>query len=180
MSILPILTYPAKSLKKPSLAVKDFSSRLGDLVQSMFATMESAQGVGLAAPQIGENIQLFVMDAGKPDPVDPEKKQPEPFCIINPRIVEKSGIIQYEEGCLSCPELLIKMDRAKNIIVESFDFEGRPQKHSLSDLAAVCVQHEMDHLKGKLLADQLSRLKRDLYAKELLREKKDDQDRGDV
>lgn len=180
MAILPILTYPALSLKKPSVEIKKFDSRLGDLVQDMFATMHNASGIGLAAPQIGENIHLFVMDVGAPDPGDPEKTISQPLCLINPRITNRQGIIQYEEGCLSCPELLVKMDRSKNIIVESFDFEGRPQKHDLSELAAVCVQHEMDHLKGKLLADQLSRLKRELYAKQLVRERVDEDDVGDV
>jgi peptide deformylase len=178
LATLPILTYPAKSLKKPSVDVERVDGHTGDFVNDLFATMRAAQGLGLAAPQVGENRNIFVMDIAKPDPIDPDKTVSRPLCMINPKIVATEGVIQWEEGCLSCPDLLVTMDRARHIVVEFLDAEGRPQRINLSELEAVCVQHEMDHLKGVLLADRLSRLKRDLYGKQRLHERKSDNNVG--
>lgn len=180
MAKLPILTYPAKSLKQESKPVKDFNSRLVDLVKDMFETMYDAQGIGLAAPQIGENIDLLVMDVPQQDLLDPEKYNPNPLCFINPKIIGRNGKIFYEEGCLSCPDLLVEVERDKDIIVEAVDVEGNPITHKLTDLTSVCLQHEMDHLAGKLLTDYISRLKRDRYKKTRIRERKDENDTGDV
>ena len=177
---LNVLTYPSQSLKKKSVAVKDFNSWLTDLVEAMFETMYIERGIGLAAPQVGENINLFVMDVGRPDPQDAEKILSHKICMINPRITEAEGLILYEEGCLSCPELLVEVERSKNIIVESFDPEGRPQKMALTDLEAICTQHEMDHLKGILLTDRISRLQREIYGKKRVRERKDEQDKSQL
>lgn len=176
MTKLSVLTYPSASLKKKSIDVKNFNSELADFVAAMFETMYADRGVGLAAPQVGENINLFVMDAGRPDPQDAQKTLPHKICMINPRIIATEGLILYEEGCLSCPELFVEVERAKNIVVESFDPEGRPQKMALTDLAAVCTQHEMDHLKGVLLTDRISRLQREIYGKKRIRERKGEGD----
>jgi peptide deformylase len=180
MTLLPVITFPALSLKKASVDVAKVDSRIQDLVQNMFETMYVENGIGLAAPQIGENINLFVMDVGKPDPIDPEIRLPRQICMINPKIITAEGEIQYEEGCLSCPELLVMVDRAANIQVSSLDAQGKPQVLMLSELEAVCTQHEMDHLKGILLTDKISQLQRDLYGKKLIRKRKDDADQGDV
>lgn len=176
--ILPILTFPAASLKKPSVAVEKVTSKIGDLVEDMFETMKMEHGIGLAAPQVGENLNILIMNVFKRDPKDPEKIIANPISLINPKIIKSTGIIVYEEGCLSCPELLIKMERAQNITVVALDKEGRKISYDLNDLEAVCIQHEMDHLRGKLLTDYLSRLKRDIYRKHLLRPKKDEKDQG--
>lgn len=178
MAILPVLTYPSKSLKKESVNVTEFNSWLKDLVENMFETMYAEHGIGLAAPQIGENINLFVMDAGRISPINPEERIPRKICMINPTITNKSGIITFEEGCLSCPELLVEVERSENIIVESFDPEGKPQVHKLTELEAICTQHEMDHLKGILLTDHISRLKRERYGKQRIRARKDDEDKS--
>lgn len=184
MAALPILTFPAKSLKKPSHPVERVSSQIQDLVANLFETMYAAPGIGLAAPQVGENLNILVLDVRRKgdspkDPLNEEKEvKPNPLCLINPKIITATGAITYEEGCLSCPELLVQVERAKDIVVEALDAEGRPRTHRLSNLTAVCVQHEMDHLKGKLLTDYISRLKRDLYRKELIRHKKSETDTG--
>jgi peptide deformylase len=178
MKPLTVLTYPAPSLKKPSIEVQKVDSRIQDLVQAMFETMYLEQGIGLAAPQVGENINLFVMDVGRPNPLDPEKSLPHKICMINPKILSATGEIEYEEGCLSCPDLLVKVDRAAEIVVVSLDMDGRQQTLSLNELEAVCTQHEMDHLKGILLVDKLSRLKREVYGKQRVREKKSELDKS--
>ncbi|MBF0105148.1 MAG: peptide deformylase [Deltaproteobacteria bacterium] len=169
---LPILTYPDKLLKKTSVPVAKVTTKITDFINSLFETMYTSEtGIGLAAPQVGENINIFVMDVHIVDPDNPENKKPNPIAFINPIIIHSEDTIIYEEGCLSCPELLIDVERSKHIIVESLDKEGRPQSHKLSDLSAVCVQHEMDHLLGKLLTDKLSRLKREIYKKQRVRDR---------
>lgn len=181
MAKLPILTFPAPSLKKESVAVEKVTSKITDFVQDLFETMyKTDSGIGLAAPQVGENLNIFVMDIGKPDPTDAKKEIPDPVCIINPKIIKTQGLITFEEGCLSCPELLVNVDRAQHIVVQGLDAEGRPIELSLSELAAVCTQHEMDHLKGKLLTDHISRLKRDMYRKDRIRQRTDENDTGDL
>lgn len=180
MARLPVLTYPAPSLKKPSVDVKMFDAKLSDLVASMFETMYFERGIGLAAAQIGENINLLVMDVGRPDPADSEnqeKRISNKICLINPKILSREGKILYEEGCLSCPELLVEVERDRNIVVASVNPEGKPQEHVLSELEAVCAQHEMDHLKGVLLTDKISRLKREMYGKQRIRERKSAEDK---
>lgn len=169
MATLPILTFPAKSLKEPSVPVKKVTEEIKQLVKNMFETMIAGRGIGLAAPQVGLNINVVVMDAGKKDPQDEKNLLPNPFCLINPQIVEKSGEISYEEGCLSCPDLDVTVDRAQHIIVDALDVAGRPLRHVFEDLEAVCVQHELDHLAGILLTDYISRLKRELYKKKMKR-----------
>ncbi len=183
MAHLPILTFPAQSLKKASVPVEKVTSKITDFVHDMFETMYAAEGIGLAAPQVGENLNLVVLDVSHSDRLTETEKiaaKPSPICLINPRILKSDGTIVYEEGCLSCPELIVGIERAKNIVVEALDAEGRPITVNLSDLAAVCTQHEMDHLQGKLLTDYISRLKRDVYKKQRLRARTDENDRGDV
>lgn len=179
MALLPIVKYPSPVLRQKSKDVREFGPWLQDLVQSMFETMYAERGVGLAAPQIGESLNLFVMDAQRPDPADPENQKKiihNKICMVNPKIIKAEGLISYEEGCLSCPELIVTVERPRDIVVTSMDPEGRPQEHTLTELEAVCTQHEMDHLKGILLVDKLSRLKREMYSKNLIRTKKSDKD----
>lgn len=167
MAKLIVLTYPAKSLKEPSLPVSKVTDEIKRLVKDMFETLSDNKGIGLAAPQIGKNINLFIMDVGKKDPSDKEKLIPHPFCFINPKVIEKSGSITYAEGCLSCPELTVEIKRAQRVIVDALNAEGKLVTEVLEDLEAVCLQHEMDHLQGILLVDHLSRLKRELYEKQI-------------
>lgn len=180
MAKLPILTYPAKSLKMASKPVEKVTSQITDMVHDMFETMYAAQGIGLAAPQVGVNLNILVMDVQRKDPVDAEKVVNTPICLINPKILSAEGTIYYEEGCLSCPELLVEVERSRDIVVAGLDAEGRPIELKLSELEAICTQHEMDHLKGKLLTDYISRLKRELYRKDRIRERKSEDETGDL
>ena len=177
MSLLTVIKYPAPSLKKPSVEVREFNSWLQDIVKNMFETMYAEHGIGLAAPQVGENIRLFVMDIQKPDPFQEGQVIHNKICMVNPRLTKAEGLINYEEGCLSCPDLIVEVERAKDIVVESLTPDGKAQRHVLTELEAVCAQHEMDHLKGILLVDKISRLKREMYGKERVRARRDDSDK---
>lgn len=163
MAVLNILAYPNKILRKMSQPVKDFTPAIGDMVRDMFETMYLHDGIGLAAPQFGELVRLFVMDVPIIDPVDPEKSTPDPMVLVNPEMREKSGLIQYEEGCLSCPELVVKVDRSSMVRVAYLDIDGKKCELEALGLKAVCIQHEIDHLNGILLVDKLGRLERDVY-----------------
>jgi peptide deformylase len=125
----------------------------------MVDTMYAANGVGLAAPQVGELQRLLVMD------VDPEHRGKQLVKIVNPVIVEKSGEIVWEEGCLSLVNFTVEMTRAQRVLVSGWSLDHREVEFEAEDLAAVCVQHEIDHLDGTLLVDHISRLKRDIYRK---------------
>lgn len=179
MAILPVITYPSPVLRQKCRDVKEFGNWLEELVLNMFETMGLEHGIGLAAPQIGEGLNLFVMNVPRRDPLDPENQQKiihNKICMVNPKVIQAEGQIIYEEGCLSCPELIVSVERSKDIVVQSLSVQGEPQQHSLTELEAVCTQHEMDHLKGILLVDKLSRLKREMYSKDLIRAKKSDRD----
>lgn len=169
MSLLPVLKFPDPKLRKQSKPVEKVSSSIVRLARDMFETMVAENGIGLAAPQIGEQIRLVVMDVPKIDPIDPEKIVHDKLALINPQIVHGEGKIQYEEGCLSCPELIVLVDRNEKVSVKYLDLEGRPQEVKAEQLKAVCLQHEIDHLNGVLLVDKLSRIKRDLYKQKRLR-----------
>lgn len=174
MAILPVLTYPDPLLKKQSKNVVDFNAWLEELVHHMFDTMVFQNGIGLAAPQVGESLNIFVMHVPNDDSYQMPGLTHQKICMINPKIVTAEGDITYEEACLSCPELFVSVDRFKDIVVTSFDVRGKPQKHTLTDIEAVCVQHEMDHLNGILLTDKISALKREIYGKKRIRKRQDD------
>ncbi|MBX7149204.1 peptide deformylase [bacterium] len=176
MSLLNVLKYPDKRLKNKSKPVIEVNKTIRELAESMMETMYVENGIGLAAPQIGENIRLIVVDVPIQDKINEEKYHPDPVALINPEIITGDGKIQYEEGCLSCPELIVLVDRQKNIVVKYLDLEGRPQELKATDLKAVCIQHEIDHLNGTLLADRLSSVDRDLYKTKRIRIAKDEKD----
>ena len=174
MSLLRVLKYPAPFLKKQSSDVERVNESVRALVSQMFETMYYEAGIGLAAPQVGEHLRVIVVDVPKPYPDDPQKVQSDAVALINPKIIQSSGQIQYEEGCLSCPELLVKVDRANEVKVSYLDLEGKPSTLQAEGLKAVCIQHEIDHLNGVLLADKISRLERDLYKQKRVRLAKDE------
>jgi peptide deformylase len=163
--MLPILTYPDAALKEVSAPVETIDDALGALIDEMLETMYQAPGIGLAAPQIGRCIRLVVMDV----PLD-ENSRTGPLALINPRIVHQEGKIINEEGCLSLPGLKSEVERASRVVVEALDRTGKPFIIDGNDLLAICLQHEIDHLDGKLFLDHISSLKRALYRK---RRKKD-------
>lgn len=176
MGPLLVLKFPDKRLRKPSQPLKEVTTAIRELAQAMFETMYLENGIGLAAPQVGELIRLIVLDVPKQDPNDPELHESDPLAMVNPEIRSGSGLIQFDEGCLSCPELIVTVDRQAEIRVGYWDLEGRPQEIQLSGLRGVCVQHEIDHLNGVLLVDKVSRMERDLYKKKRIREAKSEKD----
>jgi peptide deformylase len=159
LSILSILEFPDERLRKRALIVKTVDDKVKRLVDDMFETMYESHGVGLAATQVNVHLRIVVID------VSEEKN--EPLCLINPEIIEKDGIKESEEGCLSVPGFFEKVSRAEHIIVRALNREGESFQFDARDLLSVCVQHELDHLSGKLFVDYISPLKRQRIKKKL-------------
>jgi|SRR6185437_7732629 len=164
MSHLTILEYPDPRLRTQAQPVHAFDVALQVLIDDMFESMYAAPGIGLAATQVNVHRQLLVLD------VSEEKNAP--MVLINPRIVASEGTQTYQEGCLSVPGIFADVDRADRITVESLDRHGAPQNFEAEGLLAVCIQHEMDHLAGKLFVDYLSPLKRELVRKKLAKQRR--------
>ena len=157
--MLTILEFPDPRLRTKAQPVTVFDQDLQNLIEAMFATMYNAPGVGLAATQVNVHKQLLVLD------VSEEKNQP--LVLINPNVIERDGEQVYQEGCLSVPGIFAEVARAEHIVVEGLDRHGQPLRIEAHGLLAVCIQHEMDHLIGKLFVDYLSPLKRELVRKKL-------------
>lgn len=156
MSILRIREYPEDVLKQPTEAVKNVDGKLQTLIEDMFETLYAAPGLGLAAPQVGASIQLFVYDMGI------REGEHERKIIINPTIVEQEGEVMEEEGCLSIPDYREVVRRAARVLLKGFDQHGQEIALEAKGLEARLFQHELDHLNGVLMFDRLSPLKRDL------------------
>lgn len=152
MATLSILEFPDERLRKKAAEVKVFDDKLKTLVKDMLETMYDAKGVGLAATQVNVHFRVIVID------VSEDKKQP--LCLINPQLMAKDGVKESEEGCLSVPTFYEKVKRAEHIRIKAFDTDGKAFELEATELLAVCIQHEMDHLEGKLFVDYLSSLKR--------------------
>ncbi len=152
MSILNILEFPDKRLRTKAEPVEKVDEKIRTLVDDMLETMYEAKGVGLAATQVNVHKRVIVID------VSEEKNQP--LYLINPEITEKDGEEESEEGCLSVPGFYEKVKRAEHIKVKALNRDGESYEIEAKDLLAVCIQHEMDHLEGKLFVDYLSSLKR--------------------
>ena len=159
MSILTILEFPDERLRKKAAVVKTVDDKIKKLVDDMLETMYESKGVGLAATQVDVHQRVIVID------VSEEKN--DPLFLINPEIIEKDGIKESEEGCLSVPGFFEKVKRAEHIRVKALNREGQSFEFEARDLLAVCVQHEMDHLNGKLFVDYISSLKRQRIKKKL-------------
>ncbi len=172
MAILPILETPDPRLKMLSKPVESFDSALTTLIDDMFETMYKAPGIGLAAIQVGEPIQLLVIDLQEKDEETGETIK-NPLTFINPEILEESEELSvYNEGCLSVPEQYADVVRPAVIKAKWLDRDGKPHEEVLDGLLATCLQHEMDHLEGILFVDHLSRLKRDMIMKKLTKLRK--------
>lgn len=169
MTVRPILIHPDPRLKKRSEPVADISDELRALADDMLATMYDAPGIGLAAPQVGVNTRLFVMDC-----IKEEGAAPQPMALFNPEIIARSDETNvYEEGCLSIPEVFADVTRPKQVEVRWIDRDGREQSQEFDGLWATCAQHEIDHLDGKLFIDYLSPLKRQLITRKMTKLKRD-------
>jgi peptide deformylase len=151
MSLLPILHYPDERLHKVAAPVEDINDEIRQLVKDMAETMYAAPGIGLAATQVDVNLQVIVMDISE--------SHDQLMVFINPEILEAHGQAECEEGCLSVPGIYEKVTRAERIKVRACDADGRTFSLEATGLLAVCIQHEMDHLKGKVFVEYLSRLK---------------------
>jgi peptide deformylase len=152
VGMLTILEFPDERLRKKAEKVKGVDKKISQLVDDMLETMYAAKGIGLAATQVNVQLRVVVID------VSDEKNAP--VCFINPVIVEKDGVKDSEEGCLSVPGFFENVTRAEQIKVKAWDREGQEFELEATGLLAVCIQHEMDHLDGKLFVDYLSSLKR--------------------
>ena len=159
LSILTILEFPDERLRKKAAVVKTVDDKIKKLVDDMLETMYQSKGVGLAATQVDVHQRVIVID------VSEEKNNP--LSLINPEIIEKDGIEEAEEGCLSVPGFYEKVNRAEHVRVKALNREGKSFEFEARDLLAVCVQHEMDHLNGKLFVDYISSLKRQRIKKKL-------------
>lgn len=159
MSILSILEFPDERLRKRAALVKTVDDKIKKLVDDMLETMYESHGVGLAATQVNVHQRVVVID------VSDEKDAP--LCLINPEIIERDGVKESEEGCLSVPGFFEKVTRAEHVIVRALNRGGESFQFDARDLLAVCVQHELDHLNGKLFVDYISPLKRQRIKKKL-------------
>lgn len=159
MAILEILKYPEATLQKVSAPVKNITAQTVQLIDDMLDTMYAAPGVGLAAPQVGALERIIVMD------VDHENPHKQIYKLINPVITRAEGEIVWEEGCLSVVDFTAEVKRAAQVEVVALDENEKEFKIEAEGLLAVALQHEIDHLDGKLFIDRISRLKRDLYSR---------------
>ena len=168
MAKLPILTLPDKTLRKTSLPIERVDEGVRTLAEDMLETMYAAPGVGLAAVQVGVLRRLIVLDTAKG-----EDEPPQPLVMINPQIVALgSQLRRHEEGCLSIPDVRIEIERPSSVAVEFLDREGKRQELATEGLLATAIQHEIDHLNGKLIIDFLSRLKRDMIVRKFKKQAK--------
>ena len=171
MTLRDILTIPDPALRKVCAPVEEVTPDMQDLFDDMLATMYDAPGIGLAAPQIGLLKRIMVIDIVRDE--DEEELQREPIVFVNPEIVWTSeDLSEYEEGCLSIPEIYETVTRPAEITVSFLNREGKQQRRDCDGLLATCVQHEIDHLNGVLFIDYISKLKRDRIIKKFTKAKR--------
>jgi peptide deformylase len=165
MAKLTILEYPDPRLRTKAALVERLDAELGRVIDDMFETMYAAPGIGLAATQVDYHKRLVVMD------VSEDKSKP--LVLINPEIIERSGALEIEEGCLSVPGVFdTPTSRSESIRVRALGRDGKPFELEASGLLAICIQHELDHLDGKLFVDYLSELKRNRIRRKLEKDKR--------
>lgn len=162
MAVLEVLRFPDERLRTVAKPVEEVNDEIRQQVKDMFETMYDENGVGLAATQVDFHQRLIVMDCSE--------ERDNPIVLINPTIIEKDGSMINEEGCLSVPNCYASVERAETVTVEALNEKGEKHQVSADGLLAICIQHEMDHLEGKLFVDYLSPLKRDRIKKKLEKE----------
>lgn len=166
MNLLDILLYPDQSLRKTAAPVDNVDGELDTLIGDMFTTMYEAPGIGLAATQVDVHRRVVVLDVSE--------SGEEPLTLINPEILTEEGDVEMQEGCLSIPGIYENIKRKANIRVAAIDRDGNPFELDAEGVLAVCIQHEIDHLDGKLFVDYLSPLKRDRIRKKMLKQQRQD------
>ena len=177
--LIPIITYPDPLLSQTAKDVTEFNKDLQHLVKNMLFTMYQAPGIGLAAPQVGHSIRLFVLDVDfDREEVTTSSGKEEfrfsgfnPKVFINPVITGANGTITYEEGCLSVPGVYEEVKRHQTIHIKYQDMKGNFHEMEADDMLSICIQHENDHLNGIVFIERLSNLKKNFYKKKMLKEK---------
>ena len=170
MALLSILRYPDPRLHTVAAPVKEVDDRLRQLIDDMLETMYEAEGVGLAATQVDVHQRLIVMDTSE--------ERDEPRVLINPELIDVSEeMVVGDEGCLSVPTIYDAVQRHARVTVRALDRNGQPYEMAVEGLAAVCVQHEMDHLMGKVFVEYLSPLKRERIKSKMLKRSREEQKR---
>ena len=164
MALLNILHFPDERLRTIAQPVDVVDDEVRKLINDMFETMYAAPGIGLAATQVDVHQRIITID------ISEEKNSP--LCLINPEIIERDGVQTYDEGCLSVPGFYETVERADKIKVRALDRDGQPFELETDGLLAVCIQHELDHLQGKLFVDYLSEMKRSRIKKKLVKQQK--------
>lgn len=173
MTVRQLETYPSDVLTTKSKPVKEITDEIRKLIADMFDTMYAANGIGLAAPQIGVNLRIAVLDiANSGDQASTGFIQSGKFALINPEITRAEGEIDWEEGCLSVPGFWTVMRRAKKLEVNFLNLEGKKETLKAENLLAVAIQQEIDHLDGKLIIDTAGRLKKNLYVTKIKKQRK--------
>ncbi len=162
MSILDIEVYPAPVLKQVAAEISRIDTEIRELAEDMLETMHQAPGVGLAAPQVGRSIALIVAD-----PSTDKTTPPVPIILANPEIISAAGEISMVEGCLSVPDYSAEVPRRQKIVVKAITLDEEEIEMTLEDFPAIVIQHEIDHLHGKLFIDRISRLKRNIFERKL-------------
>lgn len=165
MADLDILIFPDDRLRQTAKPVADISDNTRTLISDMFETMYAAPGIGLAATQVDVHERIVVIDVSE--------KGNEPLTLVNPEIILAEGRAEHEEGCLSIPGIYEQVERDAHIKFSAIDADGNPYEMEAEGLLAVCVQHEIDHLDGKLFVDYLSALKRRRITKKMLKHEKE-------
>jgi peptide deformylase len=180
MAVLKIYVAPHPVLKKKAEPVTGpITDELRKLMDDMLDTMYAADGIGLAAPQVGVSKRILVLDINQPrgDDLTPAERRTNPQCFINPEIIWESDDLRiYNEGCLSVPGQYAEVARPDKVKVKFTDYHGKPQEIEADTLLATCLQHEMDHLDGILFVDHLSSLKRDMLMRKLKKFTKENED----
>ncbi|MBW2055968.1 MAG: peptide deformylase [Deltaproteobacteria bacterium] len=161
MSLRDVVTYPQPALRKKSEPVKEINEEIRSLIADMRETMYSSKGIGLAAPQIGVNLRVIVVDV---TPYQPDQK---PFALINPEIVSGEGEVESSEGCLSVPGLFETVKRKEKVTVRGINEDGEEVEIHATGMLAICLQHEIDHLNGMTIVERLGPLKREMVRKKL-------------
>lgn len=161
MALREVVQFPDPRLKLVSKPIAQITDEIRQLALDMIEVMYDEPGIGLAAPQVGESVRLFVIDTEWSD----EEVGRRPLVVINPEISEREGRITWDEGCLSVPDYNAVVERDAKITLRGLDLDGNPIVERAEGLRAVCIQHEVDHLDGILFIDRISRLKRGLYVK---------------
>ena len=162
MAVLEVLRFPDERLRTVAQPIGEVNEEIKTLIEDMFETMKDENGIGLAATQVNRHVRMFILDVSE--------NGDDPHVFINPEIIGKEGSMINEEGCLSVPYCYAKVERAEKITMKALDKNGEEFVKEAEGLMAVCMQHELDHLDGKLFVDYLSPLKRERIKKKLEKE----------